>query len=223
MSTAQTLSSTNRPFTWRTALMMLLGAALGCATGLGIMMLFLRLHVSPRSVGWMDILSLWVGIVYIALSLVSAYLSTNPRQLAKQLEGDLAKLPATRQEVVTARLQACVLFLAGALMVAPSLLETLVSGSPRNTAFAYSAIVVLFAVQTVANLRIWALSDEFMRQAIASVCALTFAIGQGLLFLWAAAEHLHLVHTGSSWSILTAEMLLYIFVSSYVTLRNQMR
>jgi Flp pilus assembly pilin Flp len=222
MSGSQTMSTT-RPFTRRAALQVLLGAAVGFCAGLGLIGLFVRLHISPKSLSVADLFSAWVGIALVALSLVSLYLSVNRTQLAKQLEGEFATLPATRQEVVAARLQGCVLFLAGALMIAPSLLERFVADNLQAARLSYAVIVVLFAVQTVANLRIWQISDEFMRQTIAGICALTFAIGQGMLFLWAAAEHLHLVHTRSSWSIFTVEMLLYVLVSSYVTLRSGIR
>jgi multidrug transporter EmrE-like cation transporter len=223
MSTAQTLSSTNRPFTRRAALQMLIGAAVGFCVAFGFIGLLEHLHLSPKSLSVSDLFALWVGITFVAISLVSFYLSVNRKQLAKQLEGDFATLPATHQEVIAARLQGFVLLLAGGLMIAPSLLEHFIAGKPAVAQLSYAVIVILFAVQTVANLRIWRISDEFMRQTIAGICALTFAIGQGMLFLWAAAEHLHLVHTGSSWSIFTIEMLLYVMVSSYVTVRSRVR
>jgi hypothetical protein len=50
--------------------------------------------------------------------------------------------------------------------------------------------------------------------------ALTFAFGQGALFLWAAAEHLGLVPVVSAWDLAMAMMTLYLGVGTYLQLRT---
>jgi hypothetical protein len=58
---------------------------------------------------------------------------------------------------------------------------------------------------------------------MATTGALTFAIGQGGLFLWAAAEHMSLVKPVSAWDLLVNMMLLYLFVGAAVSVRTMRR
>jgi hypothetical protein len=85
----------------------------------------------------------------------------------------------------------------------------------------YAVILALFALQTVANVQLWRTCDEFLRKQMLTVCAITFAVGQGALFLWAAAEQLHLARAISSWDILTLMLTLYICTGAILGLRNR--
>ena len=82
---------------------------------------------------------------------------------------------------------------------------------------------LLFAVQTVYNFRLWRVSDEFLRGAMTTTAAVTFAVGQGALFLWAAAEHMSLVKPVSTWDVLLNMMLLYMVVGALVSVRTARR
>jgi len=195
------------------------GALVGAAFGYGAMRLLDHLHVSPKELGWTDFLALWLGLVFIAYALLFGFLSTSPKHLAQLLEGEQATVPASHQEVNTARLQSVVLLLAGFLLMLPIFVQHLLS-RPAIGAQIFALIAVLFAVQTWANIRLWLDSDEFGRRIILEVCALTFAIGQGFFFLWAAAEHLHLVHSISAWNIYSLLMMLYLLSSSWAGVRH---
>jgi hypothetical protein len=124
-------------------------------------------------------------------------------------------MPATDAEVRTALLQAAVLFLAGLLMLAPVAAQ----GYPDAAGWVFAAIFVLFLVQTGLNVQVWRGSDEVVRGMILATCAITFAISQGLLFLWAAAERLHLVAVRSNWDVYSLLMACYIVVSTGVSMR----
>jgi len=202
------------------ALLAAIGAIVGGALGYAGPSLLRQLHVSPRSLGWMDLLALWIGTVFLGYALLFGALSTNRRQLARILEGEQATVPATQQEVSTTRFQTVVLLLAGLLLMLPIFVQNLIVERPALGMEFFAAIVILFAVQTWGNLRIWSTSDEFARRIILEVCALSFALCQGLLFLWASAEHLHLVRAISAWNTFSLLMLVYLLSTSWITIRN---
>ena len=83
-----------------------------------------------------------------------------------------------------------------------------------------AGIVVLFALQTAANLQFWRRSDEFLRTQLLLVSATTFAIGQGALYLWAAAERLGLVAPISGWATIVLTMTAYLGTGLYFGIRN---
>jgi multidrug transporter EmrE-like cation transporter len=84
----------------------------------------------------------------------------------------------------------------------------------------YLAILVLFAIQTAINVKLYRSSDEFLRNTMLVTCSVTFAICQGMLFLWAAAERMTLVPSLSSWSAMSILMTVYISVSFFTSLRQ---
>jgi hypothetical protein len=146
----------------------------------------------------------------------------NRRQLGKMLEGHVEesdeigeRIPATDSEVRTALLQAAVLFLAGVLLLVPIAAQ----GHPTVAGWVFAGVLLLFLLQTAMNIQVWRSSDEVMRRVILSTCALTFSITQGLLFLWAAAERLHLVAVQSSWNIYSLLMACYIVVNGAIATR----
>lgn len=197
-----------------------IGAVVGAIVGYSTVTALRSVHVGPRDLGWTDAIALWIGVVFIGYSLMFAYLSTNRRQLAKMLEGEQATVMATTKEVTVVRLQTLVLALAGMLLIAPIFVQKLLLQNASLGAEVYAGIVLLFGVQSWANARVWRSSDEFARRSIAMVAAWTFAIGQGALFLWAAAEHLHLVAPRPAWNLFSLLMLLYLVVSAFVTVRQ---
>jgi hypothetical protein len=113
--------------------------------------------------------------------------------------------------------------LAGVLLALPIFGARLFANSLQQRELYFAGIALLFAVQMIYNFRLWRVSDEFIRGAMATTAALTFAIGQGGLFLWAAAEHMSLVQPVSTWDLLLNMMLLYIFVGAVVSVRTARR
>jgi hypothetical protein len=221
MSAAETLHS-SKPFTLKTLARMGIGAIAGAAVGyLGISLL-MHLHISPKQIGWSDAIALWISIVFIAMGLVAGLVSTNRIRLAKELEPE-ATVPASADEVRITRLQAAVLAIAGLLMGTPVFAQPYIAQHPGGNYVVFAFILVVFALQTWLNIRIWLASDEFLRKTILQVTALTFSVGQGLFFLAAASEHLRLIPPVSSWSIYSLLMLLYLLVSFYIGLRDQTR
>ncbi len=221
----------NRPtttrFTAKTFLRMLIGAILGAIVGYSAIAFAAKLGVSIKSLSWTDLLACWMGICFLSMGLVFGYLATNRKKLAASLEpacpeltGDTGEaMLATNQEVRTAQLQAWVLALAGILLLAPVLALGPMRSHPGIAMGVYAGIVLLFLVQTALNIHLWRTSDEFVQRAILIVCAATFAISQGLLFVYAAAERLHLVPNASSWDIFSLLMTCYILVNTYVSIR----
>jgi hypothetical protein len=210
-------------FNLKVLVRMLAAALAGLVAGYGLMRLVKLTGLSVKTLSWFDVISLSIGLGFIAMGLVSAAIASNRRRLATALEsagdplfgvsGPEAKLPATDAEVRTARIQAVVLGLAGLLMLIPILALAPIHAHPGLGAWIFPGIFVVFLLQSALNLQLWQGSDEFMRKLILSVCAGSFVVSQGLLFLWAAAERLHLVAAASSWEIFTLMMACYMLTS----------
>jgi hypothetical protein len=219
-------------FTRKNLFLMLGGALLGGAVGAGLMELLKRTGLTIKTITWFDLVGLTIGAFYVALGIGYFFLSSNRRRLAAALENadGLAladetgeeKLPATDSEVRTTRIQGAVLGLAGLLMLAPIFATVPVRTHPGLAGWVYAATFVLFLVQTALNLRLWFTSDEFVRKAILAVCAGTFAVTQGLLFLWAAAERLNQVPAASSWDLFIVMMACYLGASAVVSIRMRL-
>lgn len=203
----------------------------GLAAGYGLMQLLKLTGLSVKMLSWFDVVSLSIGLGLIAMGLVSATIASNRKRLATALEtacdplfsasGEEAELPATDAEVRTAFTQAAVLGLAGILMLIPIVTLAPVHAHPGLALWIFPCVFVLFLLQSVLNLQLWQGSDEFMRKTILSVCAVCFVVSQGLLFLWAAAERLHLVAAANGWEIFTLMMACYMATSFAVARRAQ--
>jgi len=139
------------------------------------------------------------------------------------MEGDNAELPATNSEVRTFRLQAGVLALAGALLLVPILSLGPLASHRNYAAPAYAGVLLLFGLQTAMNIMLWRSSDEFVRRMVLEVCAITFAIGQGVIFLWAAAERMGLLRALTGWQAINLLMTCYIAVGFCVSLTLRQR
>ena len=208
-------------------MLFLAGAFAGAAAGAGLMTFIKAMGVSAKAVTPFDIASLTIAAVFVAMGLVQSFVATNRVHLARMLEGGDAvpvddigeKIPATDQEVYAVWLQSAVLILAGVMLILPIATMGAVQLHPAIAGWVFAGIFLLFLVQTGLNVRIWQTCDEFVRTAILRTCALTFAIIQSLLFLWAAAERLHLVKALSSWNSYTVLMTCYIGVSTWVFIR----
>lgn len=191
------------------------GAGVGNAIGRYLKHSHQLTHVN----GW-DIVALTLTAFYVGVALLLVWVSNHRMRLARLLEGDGAEVSANDEEVRSVRYQAIVMTLAGILLALPILGVRLSSGSLTRSEIVLACIVALFAVQTVFNVLLWRVSDEFVRGAMTATAACTFAIGQGGLFLWSAAERVHLVRHTSAWDLTIAMMLLYLVVGSVVSLRT---
>jgi len=213
----------NTSLTPKKALLILAGAATGLCCAIGLKYAALSVGVSLKALDAFDLTALVLGFTFLVFGVVTALLSTSRRQLAKQLEGEAAELPATAEEVRTIRLQAAGLVLAGVMLWAPVFIGSRFAHSTAAAVGTVAAIAVLFLVQTVVNVRFWRSSDEFMRQMVLTIGAVTFALGQGALFLYAVAERLHLVRALTTWDILVLLLALYLVVSLAVSIRRTQR
>jgi hypothetical protein len=200
---------------------MLLGALLGAGMAYACLTLAEHWHVSIKHIGWGDLLGGYLGICFFGIGLVLFAMSFNRREVAQSLEGWSAKLPASNDEVRQFRLQAAAMFLAGVMLLTPFLASGTLTGPSALGRGLFIAILVMFAAQTWANVRLWRTGDEFLRHQILVVCTLTFAIVQGALFLWAAAEHLKLVRSLTNWETMTLLLFCYLSVSFGVSMRNR--
>lgn len=200
-----------------------LGALAGAVVGYGFMTLAVKIGVPARTLSWSDFLAIWVGIVFVAFGLILAGLSLNRKRLARALEGTVdaerdpeAIMPASANEVRQATMQSIVFVLAGVLLTLPILVQGPIQTNAALAGYCYAGIAVLFLVQTALNIELWRTADEFLQRTMLIICAGTFAVGQGLLFLYAAAERLHLLAPITSWDVVAHLLTLYLLVSLFV-------
>jgi hypothetical protein len=221
MMAVQEVSQERKMMTRKSALLMLVGAVAGGAIGAGVMTLAKHLHVATKSLTWADFLAYWLGVTFLGVGLFLYGYTFNRKVLAQNIEGESAILPATDQEVRAYRLQAATLILAGVMVLLPLLAEGTLSGTRTGQWLVFAGVALLFALQTIVNVLVWRGCDEFLRGQLLLTGAITFAIGQGALFLWAAAEHLRLVRSITSWDTIILLLTLYLFTGTVIAVRNR--
>jgi hypothetical protein len=197
------------------------GIAAGAAAGFIVGKQLWRLHLSLKTLTWSDFAALGLGVAFLGVAVIIVFNSANRKRLARLLEGKEATLPATADEVTTFRAQAITLALAGLMLMLPVLAS---QQSVTNVRLLVMLVIFgLFTAQVLVNIRLWQMSDEFVRGMMLTIGAITFAIGQGCLFLYAAAERLGLVRTVSGWNTIVALLTLYFVVNSVVSIRQTQR
>jgi hypothetical protein len=221
MMAVQEVSQERKMMTRKSALLMLVGAVAGGAIGAGVMTLAKHLHVATKSLTWADFPAYWLGVTFLGVGLFLYGYTFNRKVLAQNIEGESAILPATDQEVRAYRLQAATLILAGVMVLLPLLAEGTLSGTRTGQWLVFAGVALLFALQTIVNVLVWRGCDEFLRGQLLLTGAITFAIGQGALFLWAAAEHLRLVRSITSWDTIILLLTLYLFTGTVIAVRNR--
>jgi hypothetical protein len=199
----------------------LAGIAAGAGAGFLVGKQLWRLHLSLKTLTWFDLVALGLGVAFFGVALAIVFNSANRQRLARLLEGEEATLPATADEVTTVRAQAITLGLAGLMLMLPVLASQQTAVNVRL--FVMLVIFGLFTAQVLVNMCLWQLSDEFVRGMMLTIGAITFAIGQGCLFVYAAAERLGLVRAVSGWNTIVALLSLYFVVSSVVSIRQTQR
>jgi peptidoglycan/LPS O-acetylase OafA/YrhL len=114
-----------------------------------------------------------------------------------------------------------VLALAGLMMATPVVVRVVFARVPPLIA---SAAMIGLAPcswpRPPGNISVWIKSDELMRRATAEISAVTFAILQGALFLWAAGEKLGLLPVLTLWDAATVMMTAYLIIAGVVTWRR---
>jgi len=162
---------------------------------------------------WADV----AATVVVALLLV-ACAGTFVTSFNRAFLGRTLKLegPAGPGEVREVRIQSAILGLSGVVIAMPMILSGL--GVPVTASIA--ALGLLMVLHTVLNVRLYRSVDELFRSVVIEAGALTFWLGQGLLFLWAAAERLGAAPALTGWDIYVVLMSVYLIVSMVVTVRR---
>ncbi|WP_372706688.1 hypothetical protein [Brevundimonas sp.] len=174
----------------RKAVFFVILAGLGGAFGYGVSTL-----VDGYVIAWEDELAVLMATILMATGVISAF------------------IVATRPTTVPRGcgvLQAVVMTLAGLLFLLPVFGPEWVSAT-----VVFGIVLVLLAVQTVANLMLWRAADEMLRRIMAETSAIAFWALQMALFVYAAAERLGLVETITGWGLMGILMGVY-FISSIV-------
>ncbi len=70
------------------------------------------------------------------------------------------------------------------------------------------------------NVRVYRQADELLRRAVMEAAAVTFFLGQLVLFMWAAAERLGAAPTITAWDIYAVLMTLYLGASIWISARR---
>lgn len=112
-------------------------------------------------------------------------------------------------------LQVIVLVLAGVMLLAP--IFGLKFAGPE---IVLGTVMVLLAIQTVANVMLWRQADEMLRRIMMETSALAFWALQAALFIYAVAERLGLVASITAWGMVGIMMAVYVLASAYTTARR---
>ena len=170
--------------------------------------------------GWSDGLALFLGLLMLLVGLVTIGVSTSRKLLGRQVDPERGA-PVSREQAGFYALSGWVLVLAAVMMAAPVAVRVAFDPVPPMIASATMiGLIALFLVQTASNITLWLRSDELMRKATAEICALTFVILQGALFLWAAGETLDLLPALTLWDAVSVMMTAYLLIAVVITWRR---
>lgn len=162
---------------------------------------------------WSDVLAVLVAASLIIGAGVVMVTSLSPAHLGRMyhLEG-----LASASEASQARLQALVMGFSGVILLLPLGFD-MIGVAP---AIGVAVIVLLFALHTAMNLRVYRQADELLRRTMLESATATFFIGQAVLFLWAAAERMGAAPTLTAWDIYAVLMAGYLTASGVVSARR---
>lgn len=178
----------------------------------------LAAEVFPRAlpaadIRWSDVLACLLagGLIFGTIAVLITSLDARRLGRMYRLEG-----PASAHEVSVARFQALVMGFSGVILLLP-MVFSLIGLSP---VFGVAAIAALFVVHTVMNWSVYQQADELLRRSVLEAATIAFFLGQGLLFIWAAAERLGLATPLTAWDIYAVLMAVYLTASLVVSLRR---
>ena len=149
---------------------------------------------------WEDELAVIMAAATIGIGVVSAFVvATRPSDVPKGC----------------GILQVVVMLLAGVMFLLP------VFGTAwASPEMVFWAILLLLAVQSVANLMLWRAADEMLRRVMSETSAMAFWALQLCLFVYAAAERLGLVGTITGWGLTGILMGVYLIASIVASARR---
>jgi hypothetical protein len=149
---------------------------------------------------WEDEVALLMSVVLIATGLISAFV--------------VAVRPSTVPKGC-GLLQVAVMLLAGVMFLLPVF-------GPRwaSAEVVFGGVLVLLALQSVANLMLWRAADEMLRRIMSETSAMAFWAAQLALFVYAAAERLGLVGSVSAWGLMGLLMGVYFICSIVAAARR---
>jgi hypothetical protein len=149
---------------------------------------------------WEDGLAIIVGAATLVLAAISAVIvMVRPRAIPKGC----------------GTLQVIVLALSGLMMLAP------VFGPDYARAeIVYGGVIAVLVLQTLANVQLWRLADEMLRNIMVETCALSFWALQLALFLYASAERMGMIASISAWGMLGILMVVYLLASCVIAARR---
>lgn len=164
-------------------------------------------------VRWADVVGVLLAAVLALATAVTLVVSFSPRRSARLLGLDGEAGPDDRAAL---RRQAVVCGLSAFVLLLPVALPALgMAAAP-----ALMLVGVLLIGHTMLNLDLWRRSDELIRAVTVEAGAAVFWLGQGLLFLWAAAERLGFAPALSAWDVYVVLMGLYLVTAAVVTARR---
>ena len=162
---------------------------------------------------WSDAVAAVAAVSLVIGAAAVLMVSLDPVRLGRmyKLEG-----PASAEETAQARLQSVVMGLSGVILLLPVIFEL----AGLTPVIALTIVVLLLALHTVLNLKVYREIDELWRRAVMEAGTITFFVGQVALFLWAAAERLGVVPPITAWDVYAVLMALYLCISVIVSARR---
>lgn len=112
-------------------------------------------------------------------------------------------------------LQITVTALAGVMLLIPLYATRWLSAD-----VAFLALLVVLAVQTVANVLLWRRADEMLRSIMVETGSLAFWSLQLALFVYAVAERLGLISGVTAWGMIGVMMGVYLLASIVISARR---
>ena len=198
------------------------GLVVGFGSGFAVARLANAVGLKKAQMRLSDDLALMSGTILLAAAAFFLLLSFDRQRLARSIECD-PELPASDEEAAQARLQAAVLGLAGVLMPLPVLAGPAAKADPSVGLWTLAACLGLLALQSWLNLRLWRRSDEVLRDLTVKGAAVSFWIGQLVLYGLAAASRLAGAPAPDVFDLLVGALLLYLVASAVISIRLRPR
>lgn len=212
--------SSSRPDGQRRWIRLLIAAVIAAPVGYGVGMLLARafpdagpLEALIGGLRWADAVAAVLSVLMALSATVVFFCSFSPIRAARLLV--LAEA-ASPEEIRLLRRQGVICLLSAVVLALPVILPA----GGVSPLIALGLIVALLAFHTVLNLGFYRDSDEMLRAVTTEAAMKTFWIGQGVLFLWAAAERLGVAPVLTAWDVYVVLMGLYLAIAAVVTARR---
>lgn len=203
---------------WRQLGEAAVGGVFGGACSLGIVHFIYT--TGPETWDVAELVSLGIAFLLFVMGAITAVLTANVeryRKLVAFRQPDAE--PPDAGSIATIRRQSIVIALTGPILAAPPVLAHLGLNEGGRIVGAGAMLLVL-AIQSWLNWRVYRESDELIRHIALVSGALCFWALQLVLFVWAMLAKLELVADIDSWTMLTLLMATYLAVSTVVGIRR---